>query len=309
MRCEKLSSRQLAVAVLTGGLSTGAAAAGRADWRWLLLAAALGTAVGWLLLWRVGHRRLHPVLRVLYCAWAVVLMAEVLRRTAHRIQQATGNGEHTGWLLVLLAIPLVWMGWGKAAAFFRAVEIFWLAVLVTAAAILLLGVPRMNWQWVMEPAGDWKESLLAGTLTMSAGLFVLPILYKVENGAGENRRGPAWLGALGLASAALAALTAGLLSPAVAAQLDGPFFTAAGLLGDSARLEGLVSALWLLPDLTWVGLLARSWGEKRLPALAVLAAAGLAITGAAEALPSDLTGAACLALAALTAALPPGQKK
>ena len=107
----------------------------------------------------------------------------------------------------------------------------------------------------------------------------------------------------------LGLLTAGLLSPAVAAQLDGPFFTAAGLLGDSARLEGLVSALWLLPDLTWVGLLARSWGEKRLPALAVLAAAGLAVTGAAEALPSDLTGAACLALAALTAALPPGQKK
>ncbi len=309
MRCEKLSSRQLAVAVLTGGLSTGAAAAGRADWRWLLLAAALGTAVGWLLLWRVGHRRLHPVLRVLYCAWAVVLMAEVLRRTAHRIQQATGNGEHTGWLLVLLAIPLVWMGWGKAAAFFRAVEIFWLAVLVTAAAILLLGVPRMNWQWVMEPAGDWKESLLAGTLTMSAGLFVLPILYKVENGAGENRRGPAWLGALGLASAALAALTAGLLSPAVAAQLDGPFFTAAGLLGDSARLEGLVSALWLLPDLTLAGLLAHSWGVQRWSVLAVAAALGLALVEVMDALPGAVLPLGCLALAVLTAVVPPEKDK
>lgn len=309
MNCEKLSSRQLAVAVLTGGLSAGAAAAGRADWRWLLLAAALGTAVGWLLLWRVGHRRLHPVLRVLYCAWAVVLMAEVLRRTAHRIQQASGNGEHTGWLLVLLAIPLVWIGWGKAAAFFRAVEIFWLAVLATVAAILLLGAPRVNWDWMMEPAGDWKSSLPAGTLSMSAGLFVLPILYKVKGGTEKNRSGLVWLAALGLASAALAALTAGLLSPAVAAQLDGPFFAAAGLLGDSSRLEGLVSALWLLPDLTLAGLLAHSWGVQRWPVLAVAAALGLALVGAMDVLSEGTLALGCLALAVLTIVVPPGEYK
>ena len=41
MSSERLSPRQLWVAVMTGGLSAGAAAAGRADWRWLLLAAAL----------------------------------------------------------------------------------------------------------------------------------------------------------------------------------------------------------------------------------------------------------------------------
>ena len=60
MNCEKLSPRQLWVAVLTGGLSAGAAAAGRADWRWLLLSAALGAAGGWRLLRRGGWSPLHP---------------------------------------------------------------------------------------------------------------------------------------------------------------------------------------------------------------------------------------------------------
>lgn len=309
MNCEKLSPRQLWVAVMTGGLSAGAAAAGRADWRWLLLAAALGTALGWLLLRRVGGRPLHPVLNILYAGWAAVLMADVLSRTAGRIQQGLGSEEGAGWLLVLLALPLVWMGWGKTAAFFRAVEIFWLALLVTAAAVFLLGLPRVNWGWAMAPGGGWRDSLAAGGLTMSAGLFILTHLYKVEPEQREDRRGLVWLGTLGAASAGLALLTAGLLHPGVAARLDAPFFTAAGLLGDSARLEGLASALWLLSDLTLAGLLARCWGEERRPALAALAALGLALTGVAGLLPRETLALGCLALAVLTAVCPPGGDK
>ena len=228
MNCEKLSPRQLWVAVLTGGLSAGAAAAGRADWRWLLLSAALGAAVGWLLLRRVGWSPLHPALRILYAGWAAVLMADVLSRTAGRIQQAAGKEGPMGWLLVLLALPLAWMGWGKAAAFFRAAEIFWLALLATAGAVFLLGLPRMDWGWAMVPGGGWKESLAAGGLTMSTGLFVLPHLYTVEAGQRQDSRGLVWLGALGAASAGLALLTAGLLHPHTSARLDAPFFTAAG---------------------------------------------------------------------------------
>lgn len=309
MNSEKLSARQLAVAVMVGGLSTGAAAAGRTDWRWLLVAAAVGVAVGWLLLRRAGRGPLHPVLRVLYAVWAAALMAEVLRRTAERLRAASGSGGHIGWMLALLALPVIWMGWGKAAAFFRAVEIFWLGLLATTTAILLLGLPRVDWRWVMEPAGTWRDSLEAGALIMSTGLFVLPHLYKVEEKPGDACRGLAWLGALGVLSAVLSALTAGLLRPAVAGSLDGPFFTAAGLLGDSARLEGLVSALWLLPDLTLTALLARSWGERRWPALASAAALGLALSGVTGLLPGAVLPLGCLTLAILTAALPPGQAK
>lgn len=307
MKSEQLSPRQLAVAVLVGGLSTGAAAAGRADWWWLAAWAPAGALAGWLLLRRVGRRPLHPVLNVLYGAWAVVLMAQTLSRTAGRLQAAGGQGDGA-WLAVLLALPLLWMGWGKAAAFFRAVEIYWLAVLVIVAAILLLGAPRINWQWAVEPVGGWKSSLLDGALVLSTGLFVLPYLYKVAPEPGGTHRGLVWLGGLGLLSGGLAALTAGLLGP-TAARVDGPFFAAAGLLGDSARLEGLVSALWLLCDLTLVGLLARTWGEEHRPTVATAAALGLALTGIMEALPDWLPAAGCLVLAALTAVLPPGQNK
>ena len=90
MKKEALSPRQLSVAVLTGGMSAAAAAAGRADWRWLLAAGALGVLLGWLLLRRVGGRALHPVLRWLYAGWAVVLMAETLGRSAERLHQGAG---------------------------------------------------------------------------------------------------------------------------------------------------------------------------------------------------------------------------
>ncbi len=309
MNSDKLSPRQVSAAVLVGGLSAGAALAGGADWRWLLACLPFGLAVGWLLLRRVGRRKPRPFLRVLYAGWAAVLMSVTLLRTAERLQAAAGGRGDVGWLLVLLALPLLWMGWGKAAAFFRAVEILWLAVGVAAAAVLLLGAPRMNWAWALEHSGGWRESLAAGTLVLSTGLFAIPYLYKVEAEPGGVHRGLVWLGALGALSAAFAALTAGLLSPAVAAALDGPFFAAAGLLGDSARLEGLVSALWLLPDLTLAGLLSRTWGEKRWPALGVLAALGLALTGATAALGVEALALGCLVLAALTLAAPgTGQK-
>ena len=314
MNSEKLSARQLAVAMLVGGLSAGAAAAGRADWRWLLACVPVGIIAGWLVLYRAGHRPLgrrplHPVLKVLYALWAVVLMAVVLERTAVRIWSASGGQGEIRWLMALLTLPLIWMGWGKAAAFFRAVEIFWLAAGAAVAAVLLLGAPRINWSWALEPAGGWMESVGAGVVILSTGLYAVPHLYNIKEERSGARRGLMWLGALGVLSAALALLTAGLLSPGVAARLDGPFFAAAVLLGDSARLEWLISALWLLPDLTLIGLLSRSWGKERRPALAVLAALGVALTGAAGLLPGAALPLGCVLLLVLTIALPAGEHR
>ncbi len=314
MEVEKLSGRQLWASAATAGLSTAAAAAGRADWRWMLLAAPLGALMFWGVLRLIGTRPLFEgargkVLRVLYCGWAVVFMAEAFERTAGRLQNVAEGRWPIGLLMILLALPLIWMGWGKTAAFFRAAELFWLAAALTAGAVLAMGVFRVEWRYLIAPAVGWGESLLAGAEVLSVAVFLLPHIYKVAPAPGDERRGLGWLAGLGLAAAALAALTAGVLSPAVASALDRPFFVTVGLLGDSARLEGLISALWLLPDLTYLGLLSRTWGERRWPAAAVLAALGLALAGLPGLLPGWTAAAGGLALVILTGALSFGGKK
>lgn len=315
MASEKLSARQLSVAVMVGGLSTGASVAGEMDWRWGLLAVAFVLLVGGLLLKQVGSKPLFQgvsggVLAALYCGWGVIIMAAVLRGAAQRFQNSVGNGVNLFWPLLALTLPLLWMGWGKAAAFFRAVEIFWLAMTVVLAVILVLGFARVDWRYLWEPGGNWQESVAAMGSVLSVGLFVLPYIYKVELRPGDARRGLNWLGMLGVVSAALSAVTVGLLSPAVAAQVTRePFFITAGLLGNSSRMEGLISIIWLLPDLTLAGLLSRVWGAQRWPAAAVLLASAVALTGITEFLSPPILACGSLILALLVVILPKGDGK
>ena len=129
---ELLSARQLCTAALAGGLSWAGVQAGRMDWRWGLAALAAGVAQG------PGGK----VLTVLYAGWGVMLLACVLRRAAGRIIQTGGSEAGWGWILLLLALPLVWIGLGKCAAFFRLAELLWLAIAVIAAVLILLMLPK-----------------------------------------------------------------------------------------------------------------------------------------------------------------------
>ena len=96
----------------------------------------------------------------------------------------------------------------------------------------------------------------------------------------------------------------GVLSPALAGALRDPFLTAVGVLGDTARLEGLVSALWLIPDLTLAGLLAQTWGRRPRPAIAVVLALGVALMGMDRFLSTEVIGGVTSALVILTLLIP-----
>ena len=306
---EPLSARQLSVAVMVGGLSWVGTQAGRMDWRWALAALPVGLVLGWLLLRRVDRRPLFcglggGALAVLYGVWAVVLMACVLRRAAERIAYTGGNQTQLGWILLLLALPLVWIGWGKAAAFFRLVEVLWLAMAVILAALLILMIPKVHWPYLLSDAGDWKQSFAGMVEVLSVGLFVLPYLYKIEAGEGDRRRGLTWLAVLGITGVVLTGLTVGVLSPALAGELRDPFLTAVGVLGGTARLEGLVSALWLLPDLGLAGLLAQSWGCRPRPVIASALAFGVALTGMDRVLSTGVIGGVTSALMIFTLLIP-----
>ena len=73
-----------------------------------------------------------------------------------------------------------------------------------------------------------------------------------------------WAGRSGLTAGALAlisAATVGVLGPVLAATKERPFFLLSVGLGQTSRVEGLVSAVWLIADFTLVALFCRA-GRK-----------------------------------------------
>ena len=306
MNSDKLSGRQLSVAALVAGLSWTAAFAGRADWRWLLLFSPPILLLGWLLV-KKGEKGLlrgkrGVALTAVYGVWSVILLACSMERTAARYARTNGTPGDALWILLLLAIPLLRMAWGRSAPFFRAVEIFWLAVPPLLGLLFLFAVPRMEWRWLIGPMGDWRDSAAAAVLALSPLLFTLPYIYKVE-----GRSAVGWPAGTALCAAALSAVTEGLLSPPVASRLADPLFAASGVLGESVRMDGLVSALWLLPDLTLAGLLSRSWGGRFGPACAVGVAALLVLTEISNFFSAQILAFGTLILALLTLLVPVGE--
>lgn len=310
LNAEALSGRQLSVAVLVAGLSPAAALAGSVQWTWMVLWTGVGIALGWLALRRLRDRPLFrgtggAALYIMYAVWAVVLAARTLSGTVRRLELTSG-GSPKFWLLLLVAVPLVWMSWGKAAPFFRTVEILWLVMAAVLALVLLFGIVRIEWRYVLAEPGDWRSSAAAAGEIFVPALFILPYIYKAETRS--EGRGIVWLSVLGGVSAALCLITTGILGSG-AARLSQPFFVAAGLLGKSARCEGLLSVLWLLPDLTLAGLLCRVWGPRRWPALAAVLAAGTALTGIADQIPAEIYACGTLVLLVFTFVLPGGKGK
>jgi hypothetical protein len=310
INAECLSGRQLSVALTVAGLSPAAALAGRASWPWLVFWCGVGVAMAWLTLRRLGNRPVFQgkpgiILSILYKVGAVLLAARVLGRASERLE-ITSGGSPGFWLTLIIAAPLLWMCWGKAAPFFRMAEVLWLAMAAALALILIFGLARVEWQYVSVPSEDWAGSLWAACEILSPALFLLPYIYNVEERS--DGRGIVWLSVLSGISAALCLVTGGILGRA-AEQLPHAFYVAAGLLGKSSRCEGLLSVLWLLPDLTLVGLACRVWGSKGWPVIGMVLAIGLAFTGTAGELSEKVFGIGMIVLWGLILFLPGGKGK
>lgn len=310
LNAQGLSGRQLSVAVVTAGLSPAAALAGTADWFWVLVWTGAGVLLAWLVLRWWGDRSAYQgaggrLLYVLYAGWSAVLAARVLDRAVRRLELTSGGSPRL-WLLLLLAVPLLWIGWGKAAPFFRMVEILWLAMAAALALVLLFGLTRGEWRYVWTSQADWQASALAVGEIFAPALFVLPYIYKVSGRS--NRRALGWLSGLGAAAAGLSLVTVGILGAAAKAAPYG-FYAAAGTLGKSARCEGLLSVLWLLPDLTLVSLLCRAWGAQRRPLIGAALASGLAAVGIGAWISGEIAAAGTLILLAAVRLLPRGEGK
>ena len=221
-----------------------------------------GWALGALLpRWRaMSERGAGRLLAVLYALWGTVLLAAGLRRCALRII-GTGGGQpaHAPWLILLLALPLLWMAWGKGAALFRAAELYYLIMLAALAALLGWGLLRADWGRALVWDGAVEESALALVGAAGSFLLVLPYINNVTNPAGRGS-GLLWLAALGGVTVLIAFAAVGVLGGPVARRAAEPFLLLTGALGNTARLEGLSCALWLFADYARLSLLARCWG-------------------------------------------------
>jgi hypothetical protein len=113
-----------------------------------------------------------------------------------------------------------------------------------------------------------------------------------------------WLLALLAASVVMSLVSAGVLSPALSCGED-TFFLMTAALGGAVRVEGLASALWLLPELVYLGLLARggqelAGGQRWLPPVVVALGTALAFFGAGTWFPQLFWAAGTALLGAVT---------
>lgn len=226
----------------------------------VLLGALLGRRTGWgdpLGPWKGKGGR---ILALLLLLWGLFLTAAHAARVGSRLADALGGSS---LLMTVLILALAgWMAAGGLPAFLRACEIFSLAVGAGFVFILLSGVFRLQWDYVLLWQGQELAQVPLGALsaagTLAAGCYVLLLLPQVTLEEGGRRRVLGRLGGLFAALSAAMLLVLGRFGPALTSQIHRPFFqmvAGLGFEGAFQRLEGLVSALWVLGDVALLGLL------------------------------------------------------
>lgn len=272
------------------------ATAGRGAW--LSPLAALVFLLPLLWLGRRGDARdfrrsfFGKVLLALCAVWMELLVILRLGLCARRMLWA-GERDGAVWyfLLTLSAITL-WMGEGRLTALGRTGQLF-LAILLAAATLVLgLSVPRVRADRILPLwTGDVLPVVRTGLSTAgSLGWAVLPMLLLPA----QERKGKNILlwGVGGCVLLTLAQIIIiGNLGVGLAAQSDSAFFTltkSVGVEGAFQRVESVVSAVWMLSDLTACVVLTHAIGlagegmvfhvkRETVSSFALLAAAGVSL--------------------------------
>ena len=167
MKNERLTQRQL-LALLWAGLLAPAVEvlpvdAGPGTWLSTLIALPVLAAV--LVLWRGGE--LPKLLAALYGLWGVVLLAVRLRLCAQRLLGAGWRDGSMAFFLLGTAALALWIGMGHRAAFGRLGQCALTILLVTAAGVLALAVPKVELGrvfplWTQDVAPALRQVCWAG---------------------------------------------------------------------------------------------------------------------------------------------------
>lgn len=220
--------------------------------------------------------------------WGLFFAGAQACRIGVRLSDALGASPAllTASLLILAA----WMAAGGLPAFARACEIFTLALAGATGLILLGGMFRLRWDWVvlwtprelMEVPLGALECL--GILAIGCcSLFLIKDVTPEEGSVGSTCR---MIIRTALLLGAAGVLILGRFGAGLVGRIDRPFFqmvSGLGLEGAFQRLEQLVSALWALGDLALLGFLllclsrlaAHAVGQEEKPGWIWVLAAGI----------------------------------
>jgi len=207
-------------------------------------------------------------LALLYLLWAAALLAVRLRLGGERLLL---TGEHDGglWFFILLTgAGAVWMAWGKLAAFARAARLFCVTLLAVLGGVIVLAAFQLKGEnlWPIGPQ-DLPGVLLAAVPALGGlcyGIYAAFFLDSVTAVPGDRGVWTKWTAGGCVALSAMQLAVVGSFGPQLTLRLGLPFLTLAksvGVEGAFQRLEGLVSALWLLGDLAVLTLLLLACGR------------------------------------------------
>lgn len=291
-------------------------ALGGAGWLGCAVALPVLLALGAGLQKRTSHQP-GRLMSFALAVWLGLSAAAVLHGCAARYDTAVGVFRSTVPYAILLLLTSVPAALSREKALFRVSEIF-LPIVLALLAVGLLSALRE-----VHPARliDLSQVTLSATLRAALPVFavgcaalVLPRVYAgVQPGMGTG----AGLSAL---AAVVCAATVGMLGAPLVERLELPVFTMlrnTSLLHTIERLDSLVAAVWILPDVTALTLLLRACGNCAGVALSIpnrtqttLGAAAVAAGGSALILAREQTltpvidpilalGAVAIALACL----------
>lgn len=272
------SARQLCAALFVALLAPASAlpaalvqsGAGALAWLAPLLALPLALAVLWAVR-RLGAQGLAAVWRergvllTLYYLWAMALSALTAGGCVDRLSR-TDYAQAPAWLLSLsLALAAYWLTRKGPPAFFRAVQLLFLALVVVTALFFVLGLADLRGENLAVHGGEEVLALGRGALSAAGALAVgtLCAFFPRRSEPGQSP-GWRWLTAWCVVAAGLCLLVLGTLGPELTASAPLPFFLTLqglGFPGGFRRLEALGTAAWVVSDVTLLALCALAGRE------------------------------------------------
>lgn len=228
---EKIDSRALLAWTAAGIAAPIAGLFGSLPWP-LVLAEGIGAAA----LWLAGWGKTPPGGKLL-AGMQFVFLALAASLAAGRCGESWDGGAGSWVISLSLLLLSAWAASHGGDVVARCGAIVFLLSVFLYGVLFVSGVPDVEMEYLLPPV-RWDGGLSFGVLLIPGILCFFP--------KKEGKRPWTWAAGLTVFAGALAALTVGCLSFAVASEKEGAFFQmvqGVSILGIAERFEALVSAV------------------------------------------------------------------